>query len=113
MHFQAYKHLKSKKSKLASDVLEGIKDFFKGPDFVDQPAKVRDYVRWALHPGGPAYYAVPTPKECKGLRRAPGYKVGSCAMFIACLRMCSAGPRRFPGISVYRPSCKKVPQFRL
>ncbi|KDR70756.1 hypothetical protein GALMADRAFT_144627 [Galerina marginata CBS 339.88] len=59
----AYKHLKSKKSKLASDVLDGVK-----------PEAVRDYVRWALRPGRPAYYAVPIPEECQGSRKAPGYK---------------------------------------
>jgi hypothetical protein len=45
-----------------------IKKFFEGPEFINQPAAIRGYIDWALRPGGPAYFANPTPKEAKGFK---------------------------------------------
>jgi hypothetical protein len=72
---QAYKRIKSRKSKIGSDILDDIKRFFRGPEFAGKRDKIREYVLWALRPGGPAYYAKPTPKECKVSRKEPGYIV--------------------------------------
>ncbi|KAG5640305.1 hypothetical protein DXG03_009295 [Asterophora parasitica] len=44
----AYKRLNSRKSKLASGILEGVVRFFEGDNFVNQPTKIRDYVCWAI-----------------------------------------------------------------
>ena len=41
-----------------------VEKYFKRPEFVNQPTKISENVQWALHTGGPAYCAVPTPKEC-------------------------------------------------
>ena len=57
--------MKSRKSLLASGILDSIKQFFEGAEFAGRPEKIRDYVLWALRPGGPAYYGVPTPQECR------------------------------------------------
>jgi hypothetical protein len=51
---------------LASEILENIKKFFEKPEFTNQQAAIREYVYWALRPGGPAYFSKPTPKEVKG-----------------------------------------------
>jgi hypothetical protein len=73
--WQACSRIKSRKSKLAAAVLDNIKTFFEGPEFVGKPAKIREYVRWALRTGGPAYYAVPIPKEGTANREHPHYIV--------------------------------------
>ena len=52
-----------------------MKKFFEGPEFVGKPAKIREYVWWALRTGGPAYYAVPIPKEGMTNREHPHYIV--------------------------------------
>ncbi|KAF8235146.1 hypothetical protein L208DRAFT_1258301, partial [Tricholoma matsutake] len=69
----AYKRVKSRKSMLASSILDAIKKFFETAEFADQPQKIRAYVRWALKPDGPAYYQIPTPQSCKADRNDPNY----------------------------------------
>lgn len=73
---QAYNRIKTRKSKLASDVLAVIQKFFDETAFRDKPEKIRQYVRWALKPDGPAYYESPTPQECKADRTHTDYIVG-------------------------------------
>lgn len=69
----AYKRLNSRQSKLAGDILQAIKKFFDKPEFLKQPAKIREYVHWALRGDGPAYYQIPTPQSCSVPRDDPGY----------------------------------------
>jgi hypothetical protein len=81
---QAYRRVKSRKSRLAADILETIKARFRKPEFDDQPGQIRDYVCWALN-GGPAYYASPTPQTCKVKRGEPGYIVSTFVIAITLL----------------------------
>ncbi|KIJ91410.1 hypothetical protein K443DRAFT_14424 [Laccaria amethystina LaAM-08-1] len=62
---KAFDRIKSRRSKLGSAIVDFIKKHFESPGFTSEPTNIREYVRWALHPGGPAYYAKPTPKDCK------------------------------------------------
>ncbi|KAH8977842.1 hypothetical protein EDB86DRAFT_3109076 [Lactarius hatsudake] len=55
----AYDRMKTRRSKIASDVLMLVKTFFERAEFKDQPEKIKDYVHWALKAGGPAYYENP------------------------------------------------------
>ncbi len=55
---QAYQRMKSRKSLLASGILDSIKKFFESAEFAGRPDKIREYVLWALRPGGPAYYGI-------------------------------------------------------
>ena len=45
---QAYDPIKTRKSKIASTILDRIKTFFAKPEFVGNSARVKDYVKWAL-----------------------------------------------------------------
>jgi hypothetical protein len=77
--------MRTRKSKITSDVLTLVKTFFNGAEFRYQPEKIRGYVRWALGSGGPAYYETPVPVSCTLRRDDPGYPVsfflrsGTCA----------------------------------
>lgn len=64
---QAYEHVKTQKSKIGSDVLTSIKEFFKGANFSGQSAEIKGYVHWALT-GGLAYYGNPTPGPARRRR---------------------------------------------
>ena len=67
--------MKTRRSKIASDVLKLVQDFFEGPDFKNQPGKVKDYVHWALRGGGPAYYETPIPMLSVLKKGDPNYPV--------------------------------------
>ena len=67
--------MNSRKSKLASGILEEVTKFFKNSEFISQPAKIREYVRWAVKGDGPAYYKNPTPQASKVARGDPDYQV--------------------------------------
>ncbi len=67
--------MKTRRSKIASDVLTLVKTFFERAEFKGQPEKIRDYVHWALWSGGPAYYENPVPKSSKLRRDDPNYTV--------------------------------------
>ncbi|KAF8256712.1 hypothetical protein EI94DRAFT_1820795 [Lactarius quietus] len=54
----------SKRSKIASDVLQLVKTFFEGPQFENRE-DIKAYVFWALWSGGPAYYKTPILKSCR------------------------------------------------
>ena len=77
--------MRTQKSKIASDVLTLVKTFFNSAEFRNRPEKIRDYVRWALGTGGPAYYENPVPVSCTLSRDDPDYPVsfflgsGTCA----------------------------------
>lgn len=75
MGLQTYQRIKSRKSKLASGILDDVKAFFNKNQFDNQPLKIRDYVRWALKPDGPAYYQSPTPQSNKVNRGHKDYVV--------------------------------------
>jgi len=92
---QAYLRVKSRKSKLASGVLEAVKKFFERGEFPGQPQKIRDYVRWVLKPDGAAYYQFPTPQSCKVDRNHPGYVVSSYFTCYTCM------PRK--DLTIYQP----------
>jgi hypothetical protein len=67
--------MKTRKSKIASDVLALVKNFFDSTEYRNRPEKIRDYVRWALGPGGPAYYETPVPVFCTLRKDDPDYPV--------------------------------------
>ncbi|KAH8980200.1 hypothetical protein EDB86DRAFT_2813877 [Lactarius hatsudake] len=69
----AYDRMKTRRSKIASDVLMLVKTFFERAEFKDQPEKIKDYVHWALKAGGPAYYENPVPKSSKLRKDDPNY----------------------------------------
>ncbi|KAH9046380.1 hypothetical protein EDB83DRAFT_2523371 [Lactarius deliciosus] len=69
----AYDRMKTRRSKVASDVLILVKTFFERAEFKDQPEKIKDYVHWALRSGGPAYYENPVPKSSKLRKDDPNY----------------------------------------
>lgn len=94
---QAYDRIKSRKSKIASSVLAEIQKFFDKTVFRDKPEKIREYVRWALRPDGPAYYETPTPQECRADRTHSDYIVGFMLLHSAVFDMLSAA-RRLPTI---------------
>ena len=56
--------MKTRQSKLASEILELVKAFFDGTKFRNQPERIKEYVLWALRSGGPAYYETPVPYSC-------------------------------------------------
>ncbi|PPQ83817.1 hypothetical protein CVT25_001031 [Psilocybe cyanescens] len=62
----AYSRIKARKSRLAIDILDSVKKFFKQAEFTDKPQAVHEYVYWALRPGGPAYYSKPILREENG-----------------------------------------------
>lgn len=72
---QAYDRIKSKRSKIAADVLLHVKSFFATPKYKDQPKNIKAYVKWALKPDGPAFYLVPTPEGLSGKRYDENYIV--------------------------------------
>ena len=67
--------MRTRKSKIASDVLALVKTFFNSAEYRNRPEKIRDYVRWALGAGGPAYYETPVPASCTLRRDDPDYPV--------------------------------------
>jgi hypothetical protein len=67
--------MKSQKSLLASGILDSIKKFFTSAKFAARPDKICEYVLWALRPGGPAYYSIPTPQEYRVKPDNPTYIV--------------------------------------
>jgi hypothetical protein len=72
---QAYDRIKTRKSKIASSVLEVVQKFFDKAAFRDKPEKIRKYVHWALRPDGPVYYERPTPQECRADQAHSDYVV--------------------------------------
>ena len=73
--YQAYKWMNTWKSKLASEILNAVKNQFNGVQFRDSPDAIRQYVHWALKPDGPTYYKCPTLQGSNVPRDAPGYQV--------------------------------------
>jgi len=67
--------MKSRKSLLASGILDSIKKFFESAEFAGRPDKIHEYILWALRPGGLAYYGIPTPQECRVKSDNPNYIV--------------------------------------
>ena len=67
--------MKTRKSKVASDVLAIVRKFFETGEYRNRPEKIRSYIRWALGPGGPAYYETPIPESCMLRRDDPDYPV--------------------------------------
>ncbi|KAF8258997.1 hypothetical protein EI94DRAFT_1814165 [Lactarius quietus] len=69
----AYDRMKTQRSKITSDVLVLVQLFFNEPKFRKRHKKIRDYVRWALGSGGPAYYKIPVPESCMLRKGDPGF----------------------------------------
>jgi hypothetical protein len=67
--------MKTKRSKIASDILKLVKIYFEGPEFKDRPDKVKDYILWALQAGGPVYYEYPVLKLAVLKKGNPAYLV--------------------------------------
>ncbi|KAH8977283.1 hypothetical protein EDB86DRAFT_3092671 [Lactarius hatsudake] len=68
----AYDRTKTRRSKIASDVLLLVKTFFEGTEFRNRPERIKEHVRWALRFGGGAYYETPVPKSCTLKPNDPG-----------------------------------------
>ncbi|KAH9013111.1 hypothetical protein EDB85DRAFT_2098465 [Lactarius pseudohatsudake] len=68
----AYDRMKTRRSKIASDVLILVKTFFEGTEFRNRPERIKEHVRWALRVGGAAYYETPVPKSCTLKLNDPG-----------------------------------------
>lgn len=49
--------------------------FFEQKEFVNNPATIAKYVKWATHGDGPSLYSIPTPKDCTLMPGKPGYTV--------------------------------------
>jgi hypothetical protein len=64
-----------KKAKLASDILADVTEFFKAPEYANQPEKIKEYAWWAVRHDGPGYYAQPTPFACKVAQKDEEYIV--------------------------------------
>ncbi|KAF8258695.1 hypothetical protein EI94DRAFT_1814782 [Lactarius quietus] len=60
----AYNQMKTRRSKITSDVLQLVKTFFEGPQFENRE-DIKAYMFWALWSGGPAYYKTAIPKLCR------------------------------------------------
>ena len=67
--------MKTRRSKLASEILELVKAFFNGTEFRNRPERIKEYVLWALRSGGPAYYETPVPYSCTLQPDHPDYPV--------------------------------------
>ena len=72
---KAYDRMKTRRSKLASQILTHVKTLFDGAEFRNRPERIREYVLWALRTGGPAYYETPVPISCKLRKDDPSYPV--------------------------------------
>ncbi|KAH9025701.1 hypothetical protein EDB83DRAFT_2656378 [Lactarius deliciosus] len=68
----AYDRMKTRRSKIASDVLLLVKTFFEGTEFRNRPERIKEHVRWALRFRGGAYYETPVPKSCTLKPNDPG-----------------------------------------
>lgn len=79
---QACKRLNTRRSKIASEVLDQVKQFFKDADFSHQPQEIRDYANWALRGDGPGFYFEPTPRYCTISKDDPTYIVSFSVLFI-------------------------------
>ena len=75
LNTQACKRLNTQQSKIASDVLDKVKQFFKDCDFADNPESIRDYTLWAVRSDGPGFYEGPTPRQCTYPRGHANYIV--------------------------------------
>ncbi|KAF8816911.1 hypothetical protein BYT27DRAFT_7333125 [Phlegmacium glaucopus] len=65
--------MNTRKSLIASTVIDAIKKLFTTSEYEGQPAKIKGYAQRALRPDGAAYYTEPTPNECKATPGEPGY----------------------------------------
>ncbi|KAN0130004.1 hypothetical protein V8E53_012158 [Lactarius tabidus] len=100
----AYDRMKTWRSKLANEILVVVKTFFDSAEFRDQPERVREYVRWALQSGGPAYYETPVPLSCKLRKDDPNYLKPDgflCSQFVLLIAKSYIG---FAAKSVLHPS---------
>ncbi|KAH9160095.1 hypothetical protein EDB89DRAFT_2082498 [Lactarius sanguifluus] len=100
----AYDQMKTRRSKIASDILMLVKTFFERAEFKDQPERIKDYVHWALKAGGPAYYENPVPKSSKLRKDDPNYTKPDgflCSQFILPVAKTYLG---FASRSVLRPT---------
>ncbi|KAI0298193.1 hypothetical protein BC826DRAFT_907194 [Russula brevipes] len=100
----AYKRLNSRKSKLAAEILKDVKKFFDKTEFLNQPVKIREYVRWALRGDGPAYYQLPTPQSCNVPRDDPGYIAPDGFLQSGFITLFAAQYLRYTRGSVLRPA---------
>jgi hypothetical protein len=68
------RRLSAKRSKIATAVMEDVKQFFEQPQY-ENPVDVKGYATWALLPDGPAFHETPTPITCKVERGNKDYIV--------------------------------------
>ena len=74
--------MNTKKSKIASSVLDGVKAIFRHAEYKKSPAKVAAYCQWAFRIDGPAYCEIPTPIDCMFKRGHPQYIAHTSLTFI-------------------------------
>lgn len=115
--FQAYNRVKSRKSKLANDVLNLVKNHFAGSSDLRDPKDIREYVCSAIGRGGSAYYAKLKPKEAVASDKENGEKTaedvrGSNTPGVRCLTLKGIGAKRLSSICVHCPSCEAIPLLR-
>jgi hypothetical protein len=79
---QANRRLNEKKSKLASVILDQVKEHLRTSlkaALLSDPvniAKIRAFIRWSVKPDGPAFFLKPTPIDCTVKAGEQGYVVG-------------------------------------
>ena len=79
---QAYDRLTKKRSDFGTRAVHIAEQFFKQPEFKDDPRAVSKYAIWATRRDGPAFWRVPSPQ---GLApNDPNYTV-STKIFISCM----------------------------
>ncbi|KAF8957754.1 hypothetical protein BDZ97DRAFT_1762635 [Flammula alnicola] len=71
---EAYNRVKSKRSKIASDIATAVDNFFESRrDLQGSIHQVKEYARWAMRSDGPGFYATPTPLKCTVPQDDPDY----------------------------------------
>jgi hypothetical protein len=108
---KAYSRMKTRRSKIASDVLTCVKTFFADSEFKN-PDNVKEYIHWALKNGGPAYYSTPIPMECTQRDPHPDDPVSFFCM-IGDLHSQSASETRWLLVlTVHIPNCQDIYELR-
>ncbi|KAF8167104.1 hypothetical protein B0H34DRAFT_791875 [Crassisporium funariophilum] len=70
---EAYNRLKSKRSKIASEIAQAVDVLFADKKTFANAIQIKEYARWALRPDGPGFYETPTPMKCRVPRNNPDY----------------------------------------
>ena len=88
------------------------KKYFKSLGFNGEPANIQEYVWWALQPGGPAYYAKPTLKDCKVALNHPDFVVSDLPLSVKLHTHDAIDTWGFSGITIHHAICGATHQTR-